>query len=51
MTSEATYNLKFELLDFNNLCFRVSLASKCHNLQNFLTITKFKHDNDSIPRS
>ena len=51
MTSEATYNLKFELLDFNNLCFRVSLASKCHNLQNFGTSQKLKHHTDSIPRS
>ena len=34
MTLEATYDQKFELLDFASLCSHVSLASECHILQN-----------------
>ena len=32
MTSKATSDLEFELLDLDNLCSHVPLASKCHNL-------------------
>ena len=34
MASEATYDLKFELLDRVQLCSLVSLASKCSTLTN-----------------
>ena len=37
ITSEATYELEFELLDLDNLSSYVSLASKCHNSQNIGT--------------
>ena len=49
MTLGATYDLEFDLLDLNNLCFHAFLASKYHNLQNFGTVTKVKHHTESIP--
>ena len=57
MTSEATSDLEFELLDFDNLCSHVSVASKCHNLQtvgmyrmDHVLLTKVKHRTSFIPR-
>ena len=52
MTSEATCNLEFELLDLDSLHSHVSLASKFHNLQNDGTVvlTKVEHHSDSITR-
>ena len=49
MTSKATYDHKFELLDLDNICSHVSLASKCHNLQNVGSVTKVKHRPSFIP--
>ena len=49
MISEAAYNLEFELLDLNSLYSYVSLAYKCHNLQNDGTVTKVKHRPSIIP--
>ena len=50
MTSEATYDLEFELIDLNNLCSHVSLASKCHNLRNVGSVTKLYHQSSFIIR-
>ena len=32
-TSEVAYDLSFELIDLDYLCFRVSMASNCHHSQ------------------
>ena len=44
-TSEVAYDLSFELIDLDYLCFRVSMVSNCHHSQDVTTShTTVLHD-------